>query len=123
MEAALVATAMSLISRSALSIWLSSMRRPWLLRTRKSCSMSRRALSSQRYRLELAVERLHGLENQLAALNPAAVLGRGYAVVMKKGKVVSSTGQVKVDDDLIVRVKDGEFDARVTGMDGEHGKG
>jgi exodeoxyribonuclease VII large subunit len=85
--------------------------------------LSRRALSSQRYRLELAVERLNGLENQLAALNPAAVLGRGYAVVMKKGMVVSSTGQVKVDDDLIVRVKDGEFDARVTGMDGEHGKG
>src|SRR5258707_5546382 len=44
MAAAFVATAISLRRTSALSSWLSSMRRPWLLRTRKSCSMVHRSL-------------------------------------------------------------------------------
>jgi len=79
--------------------------------------LTRRGNAAQLHRLALAAERLNGLENQLLALSPLAVLGRGYAVVTKKRKVVSSTSQVKVGDPLQVRVKDGEFDARITGMD------
>ena len=78
---------------------------------------NRRCQSARLHRQELAQERLNGLEAQLAALNPSAVLGRGYAVVMKKRKVVSSITQVKEGEALKVRVKDGEFDARVAGSD------
>jgi exodeoxyribonuclease VII large subunit len=69
----------------------------------------------QTHRLELAGARITGLENRLAALNPQAVLERGYSLVTKDDQVVSSRSQVRAGDDLRVRVRDGSFDARVTG--------
>jgi exodeoxyribonuclease VII large subunit len=50
---------------------------------------------------------------QLAALDPQATLNRGYAVVHKDGRVVSSVGDVSNGDGLIVKVADGGFPARV----------
>jgi exodeoxyribonuclease VII large subunit len=79
--------------------------------------LSRRGNAAQVHRLELAAERLKGLENHLLALSPMAVLRRGYAVVTKNKKVVASKTQVKEGDALHVRVQDGEFDTRVSGMD------
>ena len=66
------------------------------------------------HRLELEGARLQGVENRLTALNPQAVLERGYAVVMKNRLVVSSRTQVQPGDQLQVRVRDGEFDAHVS---------
>jgi exodeoxyribonuclease VII large subunit len=77
--------------------------------------MSRRWNAAQMHRLEIAEEKFKGLENRLLALNPLAVLKRGYAVVTKDKKVVTSVAQVRLEDALRVRVQDGEFDARVTG--------
>jgi exodeoxyribonuclease VII large subunit len=79
--------------------------------------LNRRGNAAQIHRLELAAERLKGLENHLLALSPTAVLRRGYAVVTKNKKVVASKSQVKEGDALHVRVQDGEFDTRVSGMD------
>jgi len=79
--------------------------------------LNRRGISAQGHRLALAAERLNGLENRLLSLNPTAVLGRGYAVVTMGQKVITSKKQVKDGDKLQVRVRDGEFDTRVTGMD------
>ena len=50
---------------------------------------------------------------QLAALDPQATLNRGYAVVHKQDRVVSSVGAVAGGDGLIVKVADGGFPARV----------
>jgi len=77
--------------------------------------LSRRGTAAQAHRLELAAARLKGLENRLTALSPLAVLQRGYAVVMKNKRVVASRSQVQDGDALRVRLRDGEFDARVTG--------
>jgi exodeoxyribonuclease VII large subunit len=77
--------------------------------------LNRRGNAGQAHRLELAAERLTGLENRLTALSPLAVLQRGYAVVTKNNRVVASTSQVQDGDALRVRVRDGEFDARVSG--------
>jgi exodeoxyribonuclease VII large subunit len=77
--------------------------------------LARRGNAAQAHRLELAAEKQRGLESRLLALNPLAVLGRGYAVVTKGRKVVSSTAQVQEGNALRVRVRDGEFNARVTG--------
>jgi exodeoxyribonuclease VII large subunit len=74
-----------------------------------------RGNTMQYHRLELERTRLHGVENRLTALNPQAVLERGYAVVMKIRRVVSSRTQVQPGDQLQVRVSDGEFEARVSG--------
>jgi exodeoxyribonuclease VII large subunit len=67
------------------------------------------------HRLELSGARLRGLQNRLVALSPQAVLERGYAVVTKNERVVTSRSQVNDGDPLRVRVRDGDFDARVSG--------
>jgi exodeoxyribonuclease VII large subunit len=77
--------------------------------------VSRRGNAAQAHRLELAAARLKGLDNRLTALSPLAVLQRGYAVVTKNKRIVVSKSQVQDGDALRVRVRDGEFDARVSG--------
>jgi exodeoxyribonuclease VII large subunit len=77
---------------------------------------SRRGNASQVHRLDLATARLKGLENRLLALSPAAVLGRGYAILTRTadGKMISRRAQVQVGDALRVQVQDGDFESRVT---------
>ena len=77
---------------------------------------SRRGLSALKHRMALDNSRLQGFERRLEALNPLAVLGRGYAVVTRQadGKLVSQVGQAGPGDGIQVRVSDGEFDAIVS---------
>jgi exodeoxyribonuclease VII large subunit len=77
--------------------------------------MDRRWNAAQVHSLQFAVEKFKGMENRLLALSPLAVLKRGYAVITKNQKVVTSKSQVQKDDALHVRLQDGEFNARVTG--------
>ncbi len=77
---------------------------------------ARRLLTAQQHRLAIARSHLRGRENQLVALNPLAVVQRGYAVVTRQadGRVVTSHQQVQHGDALNVRVQDGEFAVAVT---------
>ena len=77
---------------------------------------ARRGISALKHRVALDRSRLQGFERRLEALNPLAVLGRGYAVVSRQadGKLVSQVRQVKSGDRLRVRVSDGEFGATVS---------
>ena len=77
---------------------------------------ARRGISALKHRVALDRSRLQGFERRLEALNPLAVLGRGYAVVSRQadGKLVSQVRQVKTGDRLRVRVSDGEFGATVS---------
>ncbi len=79
--------------------------------------LARRLNAAQAHGLALAAERLKGAESRLLALDPLAVLARGYAVVTRKadGRVVMQPSAVSPGDDLRVRVRDGEFEARVSG--------
>jgi exodeoxyribonuclease VII large subunit len=64
--------------------------------------------------IELSGAKLIGLENQLAALDPYAVLKRGYAVVTSEsGNVVKSVDDVSIDERINIRIQDGGFDAVV----------
>jgi exodeoxyribonuclease VII large subunit len=56
---------------------------------------------------------LRRCQASLAALNPQATLDRGYAVVQKGGRVVSAIEDVSTGDDLVIKVADGGFPARV----------
>jgi exodeoxyribonuclease VII large subunit len=60
-------------------------------------------------------EETTGLEGQLRALDPLAVLGRGYAVLTHQatGATVTSAAQLQPGDLLHTKVHYGEFDARV----------
>lgn len=58
-------------------------------------------------------ESLNGALRHLAALNPAATLARGYAIVQEKqtGRIVKKKSQVAGGKEIRVRVSDGEFEA------------
>ena len=76
--------------------------------------LSRRLDTALSHRLVLQRAKLSGLEQRLAALNPLAILERGYAMVTRRdGLLVRRVGQVQDGDALSVRVSDGEFDVRV----------
>ena len=53
---------------------------------------------------------------QLATLNPQATLARGYAIVHKSDRAVSSIGEVNTGDSLVVKVTDGGFAVRVDSL-------
>lgn len=62
--------------------------------------------------------RLNGWEHRLNALNPLAVLQRGYAVVIdRNGQVAHSARQIHSGDDLTIRLKDGRVDALARQID------
>jgi exodeoxyribonuclease VII large subunit len=66
------------------------------------------------HKLQLQRAHLGGLAQRLAALNPQAVLNRGYAIVsFPSGVVVHSLTQVYTGDTLGIQVADGRFGARV----------
>ncbi len=79
--------------------------------------LGRRANVAQLHRLGLARAELAGRGNRLAALNPLSILQRGYAIVTKDTQIVTSKSQVREADPIKVRVRDGEFEARVTGKE------
>ena len=75
--------------------------------------LTRRARSSLFHQLQLQSTQVRGMQRRLQALNPMAVLGRGYAVVTRKddGSVVSRVSQA--DDEMNIRVSDGEFEVKL----------
>ncbi|HEV2881491.1 MAG TPA: exodeoxyribonuclease VII large subunit [Pyrinomonadaceae bacterium] len=71
-------------------------------------------LDTARAQLEVAVA-------SLDALSPLGVLGRGYALVQDgRGRVVRSTGSVRVGEELRVRLAEGALKCRVEGVEGEN---
>jgi exodeoxyribonuclease VII large subunit len=71
--------------------------------------LGRRAYSSLLHHIQLQSSHVKGMQKRLEALNPLAVLARGYAVVTRKddGSVVSRVAQAS--DEMNIRVSDGEF--------------
>lgn len=77
--------------------------------------LSARGATRLAFGLRLRRERLNGLSARLRALDPLAVLSRGYAVVRRadNGELISNTAQVAQGDAISVRVSDGEFEGVV----------
>lgn len=75
------------------------------------CRGAERTLLEQRQRLD----RLHGA---LAALNPDAVLQRGYAMICdESGRVLSSVSDVRPQEQIAVRLSDGRLTATVNNIE------
>ena len=73
-------------------------------------------LGSARQRLELAV-------NHLEAVNPLAVLARGYGVVQDaEGRVVSSVAALRVGEPVTIRLSDGRAVAEIRSKEKEQAK-
>lgn len=78
--------------------------------------LSVRNARAARQVLRLHRSKLAGAGARLAALNPAAVLERGYAIVSKTdGATVRHAGGVRPSEELNVRVSDGRFKVTVKG--------
>jgi len=74
--------------------------------------LTRRAHASLFHHIQLQSTHVKGMQRRLEALNPLAVLARGYAVVTRKedGGVVSRVAQASAE--MKVRVSDGEFEVK-----------
>lgn len=76
--------------------------------------LDRRLTQNAQDRLRRWQLALSALEHRLEALNPTAVLSRGYAIVQDDaGKVVNSVEQISTGQTLAVRVSDGNFPVTV----------
>jgi exodeoxyribonuclease VII large subunit len=86
--------------------------------------LEKRQLSLVSERLEQAVarilqknrERLSVLATELGAINPLAVLGRGYSYSQKDGAVVASIEQISVGDKIDIRFSDGVAEAEILSL-------
>lgn len=71
--------------------------------------------TAMQHQLQVLRERLRSRQTHLAALNPLAILARGYAIVRKDGQIINSVQHARAGDQIRVRVQDGEFGATVSG--------
>lgn len=72
--------------------------------------LSRRAHSALSHKLALQSKHVDGVAKRLLALNPAAILARGYSILtrVEDGSVISRTSQAR--GKMKARVSDGEFE-------------
>lgn len=65
------------------------------------------------HRIEMARERLKGVQKHLESLNPLAILERGYAVVTSEGgsRPLRRAGEVRDGDRLKIRLYEGDLSA------------
>ncbi|MCX6120459.1 MAG: exodeoxyribonuclease VII large subunit [Ignavibacteriales bacterium] len=58
-------------------------------------------------------QKYNSLQRQLQALNPGGVLKRGYAIVRKEGRIVSSATMLGYDDEADIQFHDGSVGVKV----------
>ena len=58
-------------------------------------------------------KRLEILDSKLSALNPRAILERGYSIVMNGNKIVKSATEVKIDNNINVILYKGELEVKI----------
>jgi len=73
---------------------------------------SRRSLNALIHFIQLQSSNTNGMTRRLRALNPEAILARGYAIVTRKadGKIVRKISQA--EGEMTIRVSDGKFDVK-----------
>jgi exodeoxyribonuclease VII large subunit len=77
-------------------------------------ALADRADRAERTRLDRATQSLQELARSVQALNPLAVLTRGYAVAERDGELLRSVRGLAVGDAVTLTLADGRVAARVT---------
>jgi exodeoxyribonuclease VII large subunit len=103
--------------RSTLSSLLSQLRcvspaRRILSERQRVDELTRRVHSSLYHHIRLQAAHIQGMRRRLEALNPNAVLRRGFAVVTRKQDRQVVSRVALASDEMVVRVSDGEFEVR-----------
>jgi len=77
--------------------------------------MTQRLERNMQHQMVLRHSRLEGATSHLESLNPLQVLKRGFAIVKNaQGKVIRSVNEVSSNEEVLIRVADGEMDALIT---------
>ncbi len=80
----------------------------------RTAEQSRRLNTSIQHRIRLQREQTGAFRARLGALNPLAILQRGYAVVSdRQGRIIRSVAGVQKDDPIQARLHDGTLEAIV----------
>ena len=58
-------------------------------------------------------QKLNSIISKLEVLNPLNTLARGYSIIRKDNKVISSIKSIKINDQIIVNLKDGDLYTKV----------
>ncbi|MFH1776003.1 MAG: exodeoxyribonuclease VII large subunit [Candidatus Omnitrophota bacterium] len=69
----------------------------------------RRLQQGLQYKIKGTSDELHICLGRLEALSPLAVLSRGYSITLYKGKIIRDTACLKVKDEIVVRLHQGEI--------------
>ena len=79
-------------------------------------NFARRSLNALNSIVVLEMSQLNGFERRLEALNPLAVLGRGFAVVTRQSdnRLLNQVKMAKMGEKIKVQISDGAFDATIT---------
>ncbi len=75
--------------------------------------ISRNMLTYLNHKIALYRQNIQYLHNQINALNPHAILKRGYSICYKDGQIVKDVAQVKPLDMVQVRLSRGQFLSQV----------
>ncbi len=72
-----------------------------------------RMQQATRLRLSAAQGRLSPLDAHLAQLSPLKILNRGYAIVLRGGKIVKAPEDAPVDSEVSIRIAEGQLRGRI----------
>lgn len=76
-------------------------------------SLKRLLLSNMTSQYDSKLARFEKAQDALLSLDTSRIIARGYAMVQKDGKVISSVRDVKQGDQLSVQLKDGQLEVEV----------
>ena len=82
-------------------------------KSRQLDEITARMEGSMNEKLNACESDLRAVASKLTALNPLAVLARGYSVAYRNGSTVNSAAALKNGDSLTIRFADGSADCRV----------
>ncbi len=81
---------------------------------RRVDELERNVTSTMTHRLSMLQAHAESLRHQLIALDPGAVLRRGYTIVKKNGKVVGSRKLLESKDNVEITFHDGTISSRIS---------
>lgn len=77
--------------------------------------LARRLETESQHYIESTGQKLGAIQSHLNALNPSAVLRRGYAFVESGRGIVSSVRSIELGDKATIHLHDGTLDSQITG--------
>jgi exodeoxyribonuclease VII large subunit len=75
--------------------------------------LTEKLVTNMKYRIEKAKDNCFNLINKLEILNPLNVIKRGYAVIKKEDKAISTIKNLKINDLIKIDLKDGSINASI----------